>query len=367
MKIALVAGARPNFMKVAPVLAELCRYPEEFAPFLVHTGQHHDYRMSAIFFRDLELPRPDCHLEARSDSPAVQTADIMIKFDSLLRIEKPDLVAVVGDTTSTLACALAASKRDVPIAHVEAGLRSGDRRMPEELNRIATDAMADVLFTYSEDADANLRAENVPASSIFRTGNVMIDTMMRLRPRAASSSVGEDLGLVPGEYAVATLHRPSNVDDARILGGVAQAFARIQKRIPIVFPVHPRTRKSIESSGLAPVFAQMDRVYQREPMGYLDLLKLLEEARMVLTDSGGLQEETTVLKVPCLTLRDNTERPITVEMGTNVLVGSEPDRIVEEAFRVLDGKAKEGRIPDLWDGHSAERLVAVLRRGVKRR
>ncbi len=354
-------------MKVAPILAELRKYPEEFSPFLVHTGQHYDFHMSAVFFRDLELPHPDCYLEARSDSPTAQTADIMIKFDSVMRTEKPGLVVVVGDTTSTLACALAASKGDVPVAHVEAGLRSGDRRMPEELNRIATDSLADLLFTYSEDADANLRAENVPACSIFRTGNVMIDTMIKLRPRAASSTVKEDLGLEPGEYAVVTMHRPSNVDDERTLGAIVQALARIQERIPLVFPVHPRTRKNIESSGLSPVFAQLDRVYQLEPMGYLDLLNLLEEARMVLTDSGGLQEETTVLKVPCLTLRDNTERPITVKMGTNVLVGSEPGRIVEEAFRVLEGKSKEGKVPDLWDGHSAERLVEVLRQGVKRR
>ena len=367
MKIVLVAGARPNFMKVAPILAELRSYPEEFVPILVHTGQHYDREMSSIFFSDLELPPPDFHLKARSDDPVAQTAHILTGFDSVLRAEKPDLVAVVGDTTSTLACALAASKGDVPVAHVEAGLRSGDRRMPEELNRIATDALADVLFTYSEDSDANLKAENVPASCIFRVGNVMIDTMVRMRPRAAISSVGEDLGLVPGGYAVATLHRPSNVDDVQTLEGVSQAFARIQERIPIVFPVHPRTRKSIESSGLAPAFAKMERVCMSGPMGYLDLLNLLENARMVLTDSGGLQEETTVLKVPCLTLRSNTERPITVEMGTNVLVGSEPDRIVGEAFRVLEGRSKKGRIPDLWDGRSAERLVAVLRGGVDRR
>ena len=367
MKIVLVAGARPNFMKVAPIHAQLRSRPEEFVPVLVHTGQHYDHEMSTIFFSDLELPPPDFHLEARSHDPVEQTAHILTRFDAVLLAEKPDLVAVVGDTTSTLACALAAGKRDVPVAHVEAGLRSGDRRMPEELNRIATDALADVHFTYSEDSDANLRAENVPASCIFRIGNVMIDTMVRMRHRAGSSSVREDLGLVPGGYAVATLHRPSNVDDVKTLEGISQAFSRIQRRIPIVFPVHPRTRKRIESSGLAPAFAGMDRVYMSGPMGYLDLLRLLEGARMVLTDSGGLQEETTVLHVPCLTLRDNTERPITVEMGTNVLVGTEPDRIVEEAFRVLDGKAKKGKIPDLWDGHSAERLVAVLRRGINRR
>jgi UDP-N-acetylglucosamine 2-epimerase (non-hydrolysing) len=366
MKVIVVAGARPNFMKVAPILAELRRFPGDFAPLLVHTGQHYDYQMSEIFFKELELPAPDHYLGAQGAGTA-QTADILLKFDPVLAEEGPDLVLVVGDVSSTLACALAAAKRDLPVAHVEAGLRSGDRRMPEELNRVATDALADLLFTYSPDADANLLAENVLPSCIHRVGNVMIDTLMRFRPLAAGSRILETLGLEPGGYALATLHRPSNVDDPQVLRGILAAFAQVQERLPLVFQVHPRTRKNIDSFGLGGMLGGMKNLRLLEPAGYLDFLKLQEGARLALVDSGGIQEETTVLGVPCLTLRENTERPITIEQGTNVLVGCRKEEIVAAAFAVLEGRAKQGGIPELWDGRAAQRLAAVLRRGFSRR
>ena len=367
MKIIVVAGARPNFMKVAPILAELRHYPAEFRPFLVHTGQHYDYQMSDVFFTELGLPEPDCYLQASGDGAIAQTADIMVKFEPVLEQEKPDLVVVVGDVTSTPACALAASKRDVPIAHVEAGLRSGDRRLPEELNRITTDGLADLLFTYSEDADANLRAENAPDACIFRVGNVMIDTLIRFRPQARTSRVLQQLELESGKYALATLHRQSNVDDAEVLAGILEAFEQLQERLPIVFQIHPRTRTRIESFGFQKRLDAMPHLRSVGPLGYLDILRLQESARLVLTDSGGLQEETTVLGVPCLTLRQNTERPITIEQGTNTLVGPDPRRIVAEATKIMDGDVKQGTVPELWDGCSAERLVAVLRQGIQRR
>lgn len=367
MKVIVVAGARPNFIKVAPILAELRRYPAEFVPLLVHTGQHYDYQMSDIFFDELDLPAPDHFLQARNDTPTAQTADILLKFEPVLEAEQPDLVLVVGDVTSTLACALAASKGEIPVGHVEAGLRSGDRRMPEELNRIVTDSLSDLLFTYSADADANLRAENVPEACIYRVGNVMIDTLLRFRPRAARSTILRELGVEEKEYGLITLHRPSNVDDPEILEGILKAFAQIQERLRLFFLVHPRTRRNIESFGLESRLAQMKQLHLLEPVGYLEMLRLQEGARLVLTDSGGIQEETTVLGVPCLTLRENTERPVTLVQGTNILVGCRPERIVEEAFRILAGQVRQSQVPELWDGHSAERLVAVLRRGISRR
>ncbi|MEW6750240.1 MAG: UDP-N-acetylglucosamine 2-epimerase (non-hydrolyzing) [Candidatus Latescibacterota bacterium] len=367
MKVLVVAGARPNFMKVAPILAELRQHPGEFSPFLVHTGQHYDYRMSDVFFTDLDLPPPDSFLQARGETAAAQTADIMLRFEPVLQQEKPDLVVVVGDVTSTPACALVAAKREVPVAHVEAGLRSGDRRMPEELNRIVTDGLSDLLFTYSEDADANLLAEGVPAAAVHRVGNVMIDTLLRCRRRSASSGVLERLGVVPKGYGLVTLHRPSNVDEPEALRGILRAFGRIQEQIPLLFLVHPRTRGCLQRFGLDPLLASMPGLRLLEPVGYLDMLRLQEEARLVLTDSGGIQEETTVLGVPCLTIRENTERPITLTQGTNVLVGCSPERIVEEALHVLEGGGRAGRVPPLWDGQSARRLVEVLRQGIRRR
>lgn len=367
MKLILVVGARPNFMKVAPIAAQLRALDSKHTAAVVHTGQHYDYRMSQIFFDELELRPPDHHLEARTDGPGLQMGDIMVKFDAVLTAEAPDLVVVVGDVTSTVACALAAAARGVPVAHVEAGLRSGDRRMPEEVNRVATDAVADMLFTHCADADANLAAERVPAACVFRVGNLMIDTVHRFRPRAAAATVLDDWGLVQGEYVLVTLHRPSNVDDAETLAGIVDAFDRIQARIPVAFLVHPRTRDRLERFGLLGRLDAMGNLQQRQPVGYVEMLRLQSAARLVLVDSGGIQEETTALGVPCLTMRENTERPVTISEGTNELVGADPQRIVEASLAVLDGGGKRGRVPELWDGHSAERLCAVLDRGVVRR
>jgi UDP-N-acetylglucosamine 2-epimerase (non-hydrolysing) len=367
MKLILVVGARPNFMKVAPIAARLRLPGSRHTPVVVHTGQHYDYGMSQIFFDELELRPPDHYLEARTDGPGLQMGDIMVKFDAVLAAEAPDLVLVVGDVTSTVACALAAAARGVPIAHVEAGLRSGDRRMPEEIHRVATDAVSDMLFTHCADADANLAAEDVPARCVFRVGNLMIDTLHRFRPRADAATVVGDWGLREGEYVLVTLHRPSNVDDAEALAGIVDAFDRIQTRIPVAFLVHPRTRDRLERFGLLGRLEAMGNLQQREPVGYVEMLRLQAAARLVLVDSGGIQEETTALGVPCLTMRENTERPVTIAEGTNELVGSDPDRIAAAALEVLDGGGKRGRVPDLWDGHSAERLCAVLDRGVVRR
>ncbi len=367
MKILVVAGARPNFMKVAPLLAELHKFPAEFELLFVHTGQHFDFQMSEVFFEDLDLPDPQYYLHAGSGNPAHQTAQIVDKLDPILESEHPDLVVVVGDVTSTPACAVAASKRDVAVAHVEAGLRSGDRRMPEELNRLATDALSDLLFTYSADADDNLLAENVPASCIFRVGNLMIDTLVRLRPRAAASDILERLELSPREYVLATLHRPSNVDDPNALRGILGAFDQIQGHLPILFQIHHRARQRLAEFGMESYLEGIPNLRLLPPQGYLDFLRLQEGARLVLTDSGGLQEEATILGVPCLTLRRNTERPITIEKGTNRLVGQDPEQIVSAALETLENDPTTFEVPELWDGHSAERLVAVLRRGIERR
>ena len=367
LKPVLVAGTRPNFVKIAPLAAALRRYPEEFTPVVVHTGQHYDYNMSEVFFSDLEMPRPDHCLQARTGSGASRIADIIASFDQVLQREQPDLVIVVGDVAGTLACAMTAAVSDIPLAHVEAGLRCGDRRLPEEIHRVATAAAADLHYTYSEDADANLLAENVPARCIHRVGNLMIDTLRRLQPRAAQSSILSDLGVVPGEYGVVTLHRQANVDAAAPLEGILRALVEIQRRLPLVFPVHPRTRNNLRRFGLEGLVAAAGNLRLVEPLGYLDMLHLLSSSAIALVDSGGIQEETTVLGVPCLTLRESTERPITVTQGTNRLTGIATGRIVEEAGRVLDGEAPQGSIPDLWDGRSAERLVAHLRRPLERR
>jgi len=366
-KIIVVAGARPNFMKVAPILAELRCHRQDFQPLLVHTGQHYDYQMSEVFFDELELPPPDIYLDVVRDHPNQQTADIIGKFDAVLERETPDLVLVVGDVTSTDSCALAASKRDVALAHVEAGLRSRDRRMPEERTRLVTDALADLLFTYSDDADANLRAENVPSECIFQVGNVMIDTLFRFRQKAEQSNVLEEIGVRPKEYVLTTMHRPSNVDDRQALVGLLGAFAEIGKDIDIVFQLHPRTKDRIERFDLQSALEAIPNVHLIGPQGYLDIVKLQENARLALTDSAGIAEETTALQVPCLTLRENTERPVTIEQGSNQLVGCQPQRVVEAARAALAGRPNAYPVPPGWDGRSAERLVDVLRKGIKRR
>lgn len=355
MKILSVVGARPNFMKIAPIVAEIGRRPN-LRGVLAHTGQHYDETMSAAFFRDLEIPAPDHHLGVGSGTHAEQTARVMLAFEPVVTAERPDWVIVVGDVNSTLACALVAVKLGVRVAHVEAGLRSFDRCMPEEINRVATDAIADLLLTPSADADANLRREGVPEEKIRRVGNVMIDTLRRQLPFAARSPILETFGLAPRRYAVVTLHRPSNVDDEPTLRGVLSSLAKLAQTLPVVFPVHPRTRQKLASLR---DLETPPGLRLCEPLGYRDFLRLWSAARLVLTDSGGLQEETTGLGVPCLTLRENTERPITVSEGTNRVVGVNPANI-DAAIAETLAAPPVGRIPELWDGRTAERIVGAL-------
>ncbi|HZW29640.1 MAG TPA: UDP-N-acetylglucosamine 2-epimerase (non-hydrolyzing) [Isosphaeraceae bacterium] len=359
MKLVVVAGARPNFMKIAPLMWEIQRR-DGVAAYLVHTGQHYDERMSRLFFEELAIPRPDVDLGVGSASHAVQTAEVMKRFEPVVLEQRPDAVLVVGDVNSTIACALVAVKLGVPVAHVEAGLRSFDRTMPEEINRILTDAISQWLFVTERSGVENLRREGIPADRIFLTGNVMIDTLLACRELSRRSTIREDLHLAGREFGVLTLHRPANVDEPGVLGGILAAIGRIQRELPIVFPVHPRTRKALESQNLA----ALPGLIVTEPLGYLDFMKLLAEARLVLTDSGGIQEETTVLGVPCLTLRNNTERPVTIDQGTNRLVGLDPQRIVAAATRVLLEPPGAGRVPDLWDGRAAARIIDVLTAGI---
>ncbi len=369
IRLLLVAGARPNFMKIAPLLRELRARPDRFDARLLHTGQHYDDLMSDVFFQDLEIPPPDVHLGVGSATHAVQTARIMEAFEKVLAADRPDWVVVVGDVNSTLACSVVAAKASPPVrvAHVEAGLRSRDRTMPEEINRIVTDALSDLLFTTGADADRNLIAEGVARRRIHRVGNVMIDTLRRFLARADSSDVMRRLGIEP-PYALLTLHRPSNVDDPDALRRIFAALDTIARDVPILFPVHPRTVKMIESLGVrvapagggAPAARRGLRMI--EPLGYLDFLHLQKRARLVLTDSGGIQEEASILGVPCLTLRDNTERPITLTRGTNRLVGSHTGRIVAAARRVLRAPAPRPKAIPLWDGRAARRIAAVFAR-----
>jgi UDP-N-acetylglucosamine 2-epimerase (non-hydrolysing) len=356
MRAVLVAGARPNFMKVAPILRECRRRRGGLAAELVHTGQHYDAEMSEAFFAQLEIPAPDHFLSAGSGSHAVQTARIMIAFEEVLERRAPDVVVVVGDVNSTLACSLTACKLGIRVAHVEAGLRSRDAAMPEEINRVVTDAVSDYLFATERSAVENLTAEGKARGSIHLVGNVMIDTLRHCLTRLG----GEAEGRPPeGPYAVVTLHRPSNVDDRARLEGILGALVRIASDMPLYFPLHPRTRKSIETHGLED-FLSAPGMRALPPMGYLDFLRVWKDARLVLTDSGGLQEETTALGVPCLTIRENTERPITIEEGTNVLAGTTQEGILRcyDDFRA--GANKTGRIPELWDGRAAERIVDIL-------
>jgi len=362
LKVINVVGARPNFMKVAPVVEAMRGRPAEFSPTVVHTGQHYDERMSDAFFRDLGLPTPDVHLGVGSGSHAQQTAAVMQRFEPVVLEHRPDWVLVVGDVNSTLACALVCSKLGVRVAHVEAGLRSRDRAMPEEINRILTDQLSDLLLTPSQDADRNLLAEGIPAGRIRFVGNVMIDSLFKQLERAETSRVREELGVAGGDYAVVTLHRPSNVDEPETLRGILSALTLISERLPVIFPIHPRTRKNLEEFGLLGASEGRGRLRLVEPLGYLDFLRLYSGARLVLTDSGGIQEETTALGVPCLTLRENTERPVTVELGTNRVVGTDPERIDRGAEAVLArGKGSEPpRVPPLWDGKTADRILDAL-------
>ncbi len=362
IKIVNVAGARPNFVKIAPIVAELRKHPASLSSSLVHTGQHYDETMSESFFRELEIPEPDVHLNVGSGSQAQQTAEIMKRFEPVVLEEKPDYVLVVGDVNSTLACALTAAKLGVGVIHVEAGLRSFDRTMPEEINRVLTDHLSDLLFVTEESGRNNLLKEGIGEEKIHMVGNVMIDSLRRQLEALRDLDTLPRFGLRPQGYGLVTLHRPSNVDQPAVFEGILTALNKIAERLPLLFPVHPRTEARIADWGFEGFFVDSgDRgLFKTPPLGYKDFLELTRNARMVLTDSGGIQEETTVLSVPCLTLRNNTERPSTIEIGTNHLVGIDPIKIVEEADKILDGKCKGSGLPPLWDGKAAERIVNIL-------
>ncbi len=359
MKIINIVGARPNFMKIAPLMAAYKAYPQ-VQPMLVHTGQHYDEKMSDLFFRQLEIPAPDINLGVGSGSHAAQTAAIMTAFEPIVLAEKPDAVLVVGDVNSTIACGMVAVKLGVKLIHVEAGLRSGDRTMPEEINRILVDSISDLLFVTEKSGRENLLRDGVDESKIFLVGNVMIDTLLKNKAKADQSTLLADLGVDGAPYAALTLHRPANVDDPVVLAGLLDALEVISNEMPIIFPIHPRTRKNIAGSSLAGRVEAMTNLRLLDPLGYLDFLKLTSSATLVLTDSGGIQEETTILRVPCLTLRENTERPITAEVGSNRIVGVKPDAILAAYRDVMSGAGRPPRIPDLWDGKAAQRIAKIL-------
>ena len=363
-----IVGARPNFMKMAPILRAFASHEPPIAALLVHTGQHYDASMSDQLFEDLQLPRPDLNLEVGSGSHAVQTAEVMKRIEPAIDEHKPSCVLVVGDVNSTLACTLVAVKKGVPVVHVEAGLRSGDRRMPEEINRVLTDQVADRLYTTERTAADHLAREGIAEARICFAGNVMIDSLLSHKPRAKAPAAtlaahGADAALVQGAsgYGVVTLHRPSNVDDADTLRSLLTVLREVSETLPLVFALHPRTRGNIQRFGLEPLVAG-GRMALLPPQGYLEMLGLMAGATVVLTDSGGLQEETTALGVPCLTLRENTERPITIAEGTNTMVGRDVQAIREGVAAILAGRGKRGRVPERWDGHAAERIAADLYR-----
>jgi len=376
LKLILVAGARPNFMKIAPLVKALeksARADKHITWKLVHTGQHYDNTMSRIFFDELDIPEPDVHLEVGSATHAVQTAQIMIAFEKVCLVENPDMIIVVGDVNSTVACSLVAAKMGIKIAHVEAGLRSYDRTMPEEINRVLTDALSDYLFTSCEDAHDNLLKEGIDKKKIFFVGNVMIDTLLAFKRKSDESTIMRQLGVEnsAGElrnYALLTLHRPSNVDNRENFVVLISALKTVSQKIPIIFPVHPRTRKQIEAFSMSKNFNSCESMSENrsgifcvDPLSYLDFVKLMSHAKLVFTDSGGIQEETTILGIPCITLRENTERPVTVTEGTNALAGTDPEKINKYTDDILCGAWKKSRVPKLWDGKAAERIVSILK------
>jgi len=360
MKVLLIAGARPNFMKIAPVWFEMQQDPSHFEPILLHTGQHYDYEMSKVFFEDLNLPEPHYFLGVGSGTHAEQTARIMVEFEKVLQEETPDLVVVFGDVNSTLACSVTAKKLLIPVAHVEAGLRSFDMSMPEEINRKVTDTISDILFTPSKDGNENLIREGVNPDKIHFVGNIMIDSLIRVLNRINpfdEDKILEEFGLERGNYVLVTLHRPSNVDDKDHLSKILDCLSTLSQKIPVIFPVHPRTKKNINGFGINfPLNGEFKIV---EPLRYKEFITLEKHPTFVLTDSGGIQEETTYLNIPCLTLRPNTERPITITKGTNELVAFE--NIKEKISLILSGKRKQGKIPELWDGKTAQRIVDILK------
>lgn len=362
MKIILVSGARPNFMKIAPIVWELHRNRNEVTWNIVHTGQHYDYEMSKVFFEELDIPEPDYFLGAGSGSHAEQAAKVMVEFEKVCIKEKPDVVVVVGDVNSTLACSITAKKLNVKVAHVEAGLRSRDMTMPEEINRIVTDAISDYLFVTEKSGIDNLKTEGRQDSDIFFVGNVMIDTLYYQLNKLKNSRNSGNYNIEKkhsSPYAVVTLHRPSNVDDRDTLSGIIEALIKVSKDMTVIFPVHPRTRKNIEKFGLVKLI-NGSKLELLPPMPYMAFIELVKDASLVLTDSGGLQEETTVLGIPCFTLRENTERPVTIEEGTNTLVGTSKSGILSTYEVFKNEGSKKGRIPEFWDGKTADRIVAIL-------
>lgn len=356
----LVAGARPNFMKIAPIVRALDKEADHFSYQIIHTGQHYDREMSDVFFEELGIPQPNHHLDCGGGSHAEQTAKIMVAFEKICQNQKPDCVLVVGDVNSTLACSIVAKKLHIPVAHVEAGLRSGDMTMPEEINRLVTDSISDWFFCTEPAGVDNLLKEGKPSTAVFHVGHVMVDNLLYQRAQlaAANATAFQSTALKTSQprYGVVTLHRPSNVDDKEVLGNIIYALNTVAAQLPLIFPVHPRTRANLERFGLM----LDDNITLTGPLSYMDFLNLWKDAVLVMTDSGGLQEETTALGVPCLTLRHNTERPITVDEGTNSLVGTDPAIIVQEAQNILNHGAKQGRRPALWDGMAAQRIVAHL-------
>jgi len=365
LKIINVAGARPNFMKIAPLM-DAFQAAENIETLLVHTGQHYDREMSELFFVQLGISEPDVNLGVGSASHAAQTAAIMKAFEPVVARYRPDAVLVVGDVNSTIACGLVAVKLGVRLVHVEAGLRSFDRRMPEEINRVLTDAISDLLFCTEKSGVDNLRNEGVAREKIFLVGNVMIDTLLNNKAKADGSTILADLGLQEGDYAVLTLHRPSNVDDPGTFGRILDALEVIQRVRPIVFPIHPRTRKNLKAGSFAAKAEAMPALRLVDPLGYLDFLKLMSSAAVVLTDSGGIQEETTILKVPCLTLRESTERPITVQVGTNTVVGMDTEKIISAFEEAITGRGRRAETPPLWDGNAAGRIAKILCQKIQR-
>lgn len=366
LKIVSIVGARPNFIKIAPILRELGKRfkgdgsSKKIESLLIHTGQHFDFDMSDLFFRELQIKKPDIYLGVGSGTHAVQTGKVMIALEKALQKLKPDLVIVAGDVNSTLAAALVASKLHIPLAHVEAGLRSFDKSMPEEVNRKITDSLSDYLFSPSADANLNLKKEGIPESKIFFVGNVMIDSLKLLLPKAKKLEAYKKYGLNKKGYCLLTLHRPSNVDNKILLGTIINSLIKISGTIPIIFPVHPRTRKALSpfprwTSGESYAFIPT------QPLGYLENLSLMMNSKFVITDSGGIQEETTVLKIPCLTLRKNTERPVTVSMGTNTVIGTDMSKLFNCVNQIMKGKYKNGKTPKLWDGHTAKRIVNIIK------
>jgi len=361
LRIINVVGTRPNFMKIAPIMQQM-KQSDRIHPILLHTGQHYDVLMSDTFFRELGIPHPDISLNIGSDTHARQVASIMDKFDTVCDEIQPNAVLVVGDVNSTMACTLVASKKGIKTIHVEAGIRSRDRRMPEEINRLVTDSVADLLLPPSQDAVDNLLAEGHSAESICLVGNIMIDTLMMSQKGIQASNILQKLGLIDKNFVTLTIHRPSNVDDPVTFKRILDALAVVQSKIKIVFPVHPRTRKMIKDLNLEAFIIGMTNLILCDPLGYNDFGRLISGSKFVMTDSGGIQEETTVYGIPCITLRENTERPITIQVGTNELAGSDTQKIIDLSMQIMDGNWKKGTIPELWDGKTAERIVSFLER-----